>query len=825
MAGSRKKHEPLRAPAAQVGGLREPFERLVDSGLRLNEMRSAEALHEVLISEVTELSGAGRVLLVLETPEGLRPARSMLPRGEDEQQLLKAIAPWLDEARRTGEASLRHGPEGAEPVDQRSCLIAPLIARREPLGYLYADIDGALGRFHDADRELLATLASQAAVALANLRLAAGLEQEVAERTAQLEQRAGELAVINSIQQGMAAELSFQGIVDLVGDKLCEVFKTGDLGIHWGDEATHEIRFLYQVERGVRNYPKPIRRFDDKHPLVVEIAAGRPVVINTPAEALALGEYVVPGTVPPLSSVRIPIVGGNRVPGAIVLKNHERENAFGEAEVRLLTTIAASMGTALENARLHGETQQALEQQTATADILRVISESPTDVQPVFDAIADRAMRLCGANIGGVARFDGEWVQLVAFRGVSAQAEAAVKGSFPLRPGRGAITARAIFEAAPVQCPDVLADPDYELKEATRLAGYRANMAVPMLRDGKAIGAIAICREQPGEFPQKQIDLLRTFADQAVIAIENVRLFNETREALERQTATAEVLQVISSSVSDAAPVFDKIIQSCQKLFGVEYANVALIGEDGLMHLMQDSRGPADERLANARTLIQAQFPRPVRDSIHGYAIHKGKVVHFADVLNGPEVPKGLRRSAELNGNYSALFAPMFWEGKGIGALAVHRMPPAPFTDNDISLLKTFADQAVIAIQNARLFNETQEALRAADRDRRDPEGDRQFAVGRAARVRRHRAERLPADRRVLDRGGARLRRRAASGGVVQHRRGRQRGAEARLPDAGRRTPRRHAPRRRCQSPIPRRSRTPRRPCATWRAGVASGPS
>ena len=167
------------------------------------------------------------------------------------------------------------------------------------------------------------------------------------------------------------------------------------------------------------------------------------------------------------------------------------------------------MGVALENARLHDETQQALEQQTATADILRVISESPTDVQPVFDAIADRAMRLCGANIGGVARFDGEWVHLVAFHGISAQAEAAVKASFPMRPGRGAITARAILEAKPVQCPDVLADPDYELKEATRLAGYRANMAVPMMHDAKAIGAIAICREQPGEFPQRQIELLQ----------------------------------------------------------------------------------------------------------------------------------------------------------------------------------------------------------------------------------------------------------------------------------------------------------------------------
>jgi GAF domain-containing protein len=207
---------------------------------------------------------------------------------------------------------------------------------------------------------------------------------------------------------------------------------------------------------------------------------------------------------------------------------------------------------------------------------------------------------------------------------------------------------------------------------------------------------------------REQLGLVQTFADQAVIAIENVRLFNETREALERQTATAEVLQVISSSVADTAPVFRKIIQSCEKLFKVEYVNLALIGDDGLMHMIQDWSTTTNETSRNALAWTQQQFPRPVRNSIHGYAIHKGSVLHFPDVANGPAVPKGLRASTELAGNYSALYAPMFWEGKGIGALAIHHFPPRPFTDNDINLLKAFADQAVIAIQNARLFNELQ---------------------------------------------------------------------------------------------------------------------
>ena len=204
-------------------------------GLQLNAFRHEPALCKFLLGAVAELSGARRVLLCLDAPGGPQLAGSRLPHGESAADLLTAVAPWLDEARRTRTVALRYGPDGTEPADQRSCLVAPLVAQRELLGFLYCDVEGAFGRFDDADRDRLALLAAQAAVALANLRFAAGLAQLAGERAAQLEQRASELAVINSIQQGMAAELDFQAIVDLVGDKLREVFKTGDLGILLGD--------------------------------------------------------------------------------------------------------------------------------------------------------------------------------------------------------------------------------------------------------------------------------------------------------------------------------------------------------------------------------------------------------------------------------------------------------------------------------------------------------------------------------------------------------------------------------------------------------------
>ncbi len=203
---------------------------------------------------------------------------------------------------------------------------------------------------------------------------------------------------------------------------------------------------------------------------------------------------------------------------------------FSPAEIRLVETFADQAVIAIENVRLFNETKEALEQQTATAEVLQVISSSPTDVQPVFDAIAERAMTLCDARIGGVTRFDGELVHLVAYHGVSQSASDEMRSSFPMRPGHDAITARAILARAPVQIPDVLADPDYGLKDAARRSGFRANLAVPMLREGEVVGSIVVCREQPGEFPERQVKLLQTFADQAVIAVENVRLFNEIKD-------------------------------------------------------------------------------------------------------------------------------------------------------------------------------------------------------------------------------------------------------------------------------------------------------
>jgi len=288
-----------------------------------------------------------------------------------------------------------------------------------------------------------------------------------------------------------------------------------------------------------------------------------------------------------------------------------------------------------------------------------------------------------------------------------------MRSAFPM-PLEGSATELAIADGRTINYPDVLhgANVPEGVRAVARKAGHNyAQIMAPLMQGQRGIGSIILQRAALGGFTGKEQALLKTFADQAVIAIQNARLFNETKEALERQTATAEVLQVISSSVADAQPVFEKIMRSCQQLIESSHTSIGIVGDDGLMHLVQLPIESDDPKVRLGMERYQSDFPRPARESIQGYAIHKRQVLHFPDVQHGPGVPEGLRKSVEYYGNYSTLDAPMFWEGRGIGALSIARIPPKPFSHKEIELLKTFADQAAIAIQNARLFNETKEAL------------------------------------------------------------------------------------------------------------------
>src|SRR5574341_40198 len=397
----------------------------------------------------------------------------------------------------------------------------------------------------------------------------------------------------------------------------------------------------------------------------------------------------------------VPLMRGATPVGAITIGLDEPGPILDRHE-DLLKTFADQAVIAIENVRLFNETKEALEQQTAISEVLRVISGSPTDVKPVLEAVAVRAAKICDASDARVILAEGHSLKHVAgFGDVPMPVE--MGGTFPL--DRGSVTGRAVIDCAPVHVTDMNAVPYDEYPLARTLqqrSGFRTILAVPLMRERRALGAVLLRRMEVRPFTEKQIALLKTFADQAAIAIENVRLFNETKEALEQQTATDEILQVISNSVADSQPVFERILQSCERLFGGNQLTIFLLGEDARLHVGA-ARGVRAEQ---AKTI----FPVPLEGTATELVIRERRAVTYANVLEDPDVPPGLRQIARQVGQpYSIAMAPMLWEGRGIGSILVSRERLEAFTDKEMGLLRTFADQAVIAIQNARLFREIRE--------------------------------------------------------------------------------------------------------------------
>jgi GAF domain-containing protein len=344
------------------------------------------------------------------------------------------------------------------------------------------------------------------------------------------------------------------------------------------------------------------------------------------------------------------------------------------------------------------EIREGAEQQTATSEILRVIASLPTDVQPVLDAVAENAARLCGASDALIYRIDENVLRLAAHFGPLAW----MNESMPLN--RGSVTGRAIVDRQTIHVHYLAAEPDSEFpvgKILQQRFGQRTVLATPLLRQGIPIGAIAIRRMEIHPFSDKQISLLKTFADQAAIAIENVRLFQELKEALERQTATSEILGVIASSPTDVQPVLETVAETAARLCGANDASILRIKGDALERVAMHGSLPAPN-----------SYPRISRGTPLGRAVLDRRTIHVHDMeaVLDTEFPEG-KDLHRITGVRSILVTPLMRESKPVGIIVVRRTEVRPFTDRQIGLLQTFADQALIAIENVRLFQELKESL------------------------------------------------------------------------------------------------------------------
>ena len=594
----------------------------------------------------------------------------------------------------------------AEATGMRTTLLVPLRKDAVFLGMISAGRQ-EIRPFSDRDISLLENFAAQAVIAMENARLITETREALDQQTATAEV----LQVINSSPGDLVPV--FDAMLDKA-TRLCDaafgLMSTYD-GEQYHTVATHGVG--PELAEFMHAPPNP-----DPESALGRIERGEDLVLF---DDLADTDVYHKGdprrrAIVDLGGARSYVVVALRKDRKLlgIICAYRREmRPFSDKQIALLQNFAAQAVIAMENARLLGELQQrtgdleeSLEYQTATSDVLKVISRSTFDLDPVLDTLVATAARLCDAEMGHIAKRDGEVYRAVSTFGFSPEWDVAVR-KLTFEPGRASVVGRTALARQVIQIADLAADQEYALPEVISIGGMRTGLGVPLLREGEPIGVIYLARQRVEPFTERQIELVSTFADQAVIAMENARLITETREALDQQTATAEVLQVINASPGDLGPVFDAMLE---RRCGCARRRTASLPPS---RASNTARSP----LAATRVLLNSSLTEVLCRSAKGLPwreIYAGETtVHVDDVVtDGVYRPSELMRKANDLGRWRTMLGiALRKDDRVLGAFIIYRQEVRPFTDKQIALLQNFAAQAVIAMENARLITETREAL------------------------------------------------------------------------------------------------------------------
>src|SRR5580692_839113 len=590
----------------------------------------------------------------------------------------------------------------------RSLITVPMLKGNELIG-LITVYRQEVRPFSKAQVDLLTSFAAQAVIAIENTRLLNELRQRTGDLAESLDQQTATSEVLRVISSS-PGELDpvFQAVLEN-GRRICEA-KFGVLWLCEGGKfrpaaiASASPAFEAFVRKRGTFTPHP------KQPLgrvlqtktVFQVFAGAKDGSSTAAFEHGGAQALI----------SVPMLKETELIGAINIFRQERL-PFTDRQIALMQNFAAQAVIAIENARLLSELRQSLEQQTATSNVLRVISASPGALEPVFAAMLENATRICDAKFGIMTLYERGSFRAVALNNAPPEFAEARRREPLFSPAPSNPLARVAATKETLQIPDLRLDESYRSGEQATViiaerGGARTLIDIPMLKDGELVGVFGIYRQEVRPFTDKQVELLQNFAAQAVIAIENTRLLSELRqrtddltEALEQQTTTADILGVISKSLSDTQPVFDAIVQSGVRLFSGAAVSIALV-EDGMV-----KAAAVAERDPVRAELWRQRFPFPLtREYMHSVAILDRKMLDIPNVEEAPADMAVGRKNFLGSGYRAATFVPLMRGETAIGALSVVRVTTGPLSEKQLAALKTYASQAVIAIENARLLSE-----------------------------------------------------------------------------------------------------------------------